>query len=82
MPLPVALITGASRGIGRAAAVELAQSGYRVALVARNRAELEATADLANANDAAILPADVSDPVQAQQAIEDAAVLLTVAKLR
>ena len=37
----VALVTGAGRGIGRAAAVALAVHGVRVALAARSEAELE-----------------------------------------
>jgi 3-oxoacyl-[acyl-carrier protein] reductase len=41
-----AFITGASRGIGRACALALAQAGARVALAARNMAQLE---DLAGA---------------------------------
>ncbi|SRR5579875_963648 len=40
---PVAIITGAGRGIGRATAIELADEGYRVCLAARTREELEAT---------------------------------------
>ena len=39
---PVALITGASRGIGTAVSRALAQKGYRVALTGRNRDRLEA----------------------------------------
>lgn len=38
----VVLITGASRGIGKALALQLAQSGTKLGLVARNEAELEA----------------------------------------
>lgn len=39
----VAVVTGAGRGIGRATAVELARSGYRLCIAARTREELEQT---------------------------------------
>ena len=42
----VVIITGASRGVGRAAAVELASRGCSVALVARSATDLAETADL------------------------------------
>src|SRR2546421_2807287 len=42
MHSPVAIITGGGRGIGRAVALELGNRGYRLALAARNKEELEA----------------------------------------
>jgi len=57
----VALVTGAGRGIGRLAAIRLAGLGIRVALVARNRVQLEsAAAEIAAGGGVAIaMPADV-----------------------
>src|ERR1051326_4897515 len=53
-----AVVTGAGRGIGRAIAMELANLGARVVLVARNRMELEDTARAIGRN-ASVAPADV-----------------------
>ena len=39
------LITGASRGIGKASAIAFAKAGYGVALVSRNQAELDQLAE-------------------------------------
>ena len=39
--LPTAIITGASRGIGRALAILLAQNNFQLSLVARNKGELK-----------------------------------------
>ena len=58
----VAVITGASAGVGRAAARMFAQNGFDVALVARGTAGLDAAAAEARAQGAraVALPADVS----------------------
>ena len=44
----IAWVTGASSGIGRAVAIELARRGYRVAATARRAAELETLVRLSN----------------------------------
>ncbi len=41
---PVAIVTGAGRGIGRALAIALASDGYQTVLIARSRRQLEAVA--------------------------------------
>jgi len=59
----VALVTGASRGIGLAIATELAAAGAEVALAARDSEQLAAAAALAAATGASAVPiaADVTD---------------------
>ncbi len=59
----VALVTGASRGIGQAAAVELARRGVHVVITARTQGGLEDTDDAVRAagGRATILPHDLAD---------------------
>ncbi|MBX7248592.1 MAG: SDR family NAD(P)-dependent oxidoreductase [Caulobacteraceae bacterium] len=73
-PRPLALITGASGGIGESLAVRFAKAGYDVALVARSVEGLQATAARCEALKAAthIFPADLQD--QASGAALEAAV--------
>lgn len=56
------LITGASKGIGRACALLFAREGARLVLTARNRGELEAVAREAAPAEAIVIPADLTDP--------------------
>ena len=62
----VALVTGASQGIGRETALALAQAGAKVAVAARNEEKLTAlvTDILAAGGDALALKMDVADPEQ------------------
>jgi NAD(P)-dependent dehydrogenase (short-subunit alcohol dehydrogenase family) len=66
-----AFVTGASRGIGQAIAVALAEAGADVALVARSEEGLADTAEEITAvgRKAVVIPADVTD----QRAVADAA---------
>ena len=59
----IALVTGASRGIGRAVAVELARQGWRVIAVARAQKALEALDDEIKAlnGEATLVPLDLRD---------------------
>jgi NAD(P)-dependent dehydrogenase (short-subunit alcohol dehydrogenase family) len=60
----VALITGASRGLGRALAAGLAREGYALITDARNAAALETAAEDIRAAGGTVtaLPGDVTDP--------------------
>jgi 3-hydroxybutyrate dehydrogenase len=62
----VALITGASRGIGKATAEQLSLEGYRVVLVARDRGALEEVAE-ALPGPALVVASDVTDPRRVEE---------------
>jgi NADP-dependent 3-hydroxy acid dehydrogenase YdfG len=68
----VALVTGASSGIGRAAAAALAARGAAVALVARRVERLETVARTLEAQGATavVIEADVTDRAAAEAAVE------------
>ncbi len=61
---PVALVTGASRGLGLALATALGKRGWRLVVDARDPARLAAAVEaLRGATTVTALPGDVSDPV-------------------
>jgi NAD(P)-dependent dehydrogenase (short-subunit alcohol dehydrogenase family) len=68
----VAIVTGASRGIGAATALALSRAGARVALAARTDQALAALADRirGEGGKALAVPADVSDPASVLRLVE------------
>ena len=58
---PVAVVTGAGSGIGRATARRLAADGFRVTLAGRRRPALQETADLIGTPDPLVTVCDVTD---------------------
>lgn len=72
---PAALVTGASRGIGRAVAVALARDGHDVALASRNAAALDETARRCAVHGARteVLVTDVTDEDAVRRMVGDAA---------
>src|SRR5260370_23471550 len=71
-----ALLIGAGRGLGGAAALAMASEGCKLALVARTRSDVEARAaacKAAGAGGALAIAADATDPAQLESAVETAA---------
>ena len=70
----VALVTGASSGIGEATAIALAEAGAAVALVARRRDRLDALAERITSagGSAAAIEADIAERDQAESAVQRA----------
>ncbi|WP_133646746.1 SDR family oxidoreductase [Paraburkholderia flava] len=72
MSKKVAIVTGASQGIGRATAIRLAKDFSAIVVVARNRENLEQTAaDVKKAGaEVLVLDLDLSQPEAAQQVVD------------
>jgi 3-oxoacyl-[acyl-carrier protein] reductase len=66
----VAVVTGGSRGIGRAIAGALAEGGARVAVVARNGQRASETAELLPGEGHRGYACDVSDPSQVLETVK------------
>ncbi len=58
----IAIVTGAGTGVGRAAAHSLAGAGWKVVLSGRRREPLEEVAAEIGAENALVVPTDVTDP--------------------
>ena len=71
----MALITGASKGLGRAMALALGSAGAQLALVSRNQQQLSETAAAARALGATaeVFPTDVTDEAQVRKLERDVA---------
>lgn len=73
-PAPVALVTGAGSGIGRATAILLAARGYHVALAGRREGPLRAVAaELPASAEPLVIAADVGDAAAARAMVASAA---------
>ena len=70
-----AFVAGASRGLGHASALALAEAGADIALGATNEKTLEETANAVRAmgRKAAVCPLDITEPGSARGAVDRAA---------
>jgi NAD(P)-dependent dehydrogenase (short-subunit alcohol dehydrogenase family) len=71
--MPLAIVTGASRGLGLALARALAQRGWALVLDARGAADLERVArELGTITEVAAIPGDVTDPHHRRALVQSA----------
>jgi NAD(P)-dependent dehydrogenase (short-subunit alcohol dehydrogenase family) len=72
MSKSVAIVTGASQGIGRSSAIRLARDFSALVLVARNRTKLEQTAEAVKAAgaEALVIDSDLAEPSAAQRVVD------------
>jgi 3-oxoacyl-[acyl-carrier protein] reductase len=68
----VALVTGASQGIGRAIALALAESGAKVAIAARNTEKLASLSQeiASTGSESLVVPMDVADGAQVKAGVQ------------
>jgi len=68
---PIAIITGASTGIGKYIAIELAKHAFEVILIARDKKKLSEVKKIIeeNGNDCLVVPADISNPASVKNII-------------